>query len=72
MGVLGSAFVYWVLPFLGIDTKGWFMPTPTSDIYLFFTWGGVESFFLISTFFVMIGYNAANLFRYGKKNPSVD
>jgi len=38
------------------------MPIPTSGIYSFITWGGNESFFLISTLFALIGYNSVGLF----------
>lgn len=72
MGILGSAFVYWALPFLGIDFEGWFEPAPISDIYLHLTCGGIESFFLISVFFSLIGYNSVELFRLDKKQKFVD
>jgi hypothetical protein len=64
MGVLGSAFVYWVLPLCGVDFDAWF--PPISDIYL--TWG-IESFFLISVFFSLIGYNAIGLLKRDMKKP---
>ena len=77
MGILSSVFVYWVfpllgidyavLPYLGIDTEEWLRPIPTSGIYSFLTWGGNESFFLIPTFFVLIGYNSIGLFTRKQK-----
>ena len=76
MGILGSAFVYLVfpfldidtsllyqyLPFLGINTQGWLSPVSTCPVYSFLSWGGDEAFFLISTLFALIGYNLAGLF----------
>ena len=72
MGIVGSAFVYWVLPSLGIASEGWFKPAPMSDIYLHLTCGGIESFFLISTFFSLVGYNVVGLFRRDRKKPLID
>jgi hypothetical protein len=72
IGILGSAFVYWVLPFLGIDFEGWFKPAPISDIYLHLTCGGIESFFFLAVVFYLIWYNSVGLFRRDKKKLLVN
>jgi hypothetical protein len=80
VGILGSAFVWWVfpllgikntltlyrvLPSLGINTEGWVRTTTSScGTYLFLTCGGNESYFLISTLFALIGYSVVGLFAH--------
>jgi hypothetical protein len=67
-GISGSAFIYWVLPFWGVEVFNNFLP-PISGIYIA---GGMELILLISTFFSLIGYNAAGLFKRDRKNLLVN
>lgn len=67
-GVVGSAFVYWVLPLLGIAVFDGFLP-PMWGIDIV---GGAEIFLFLSVFFALIGYNAAGLFKRDRKNPCVN
>jgi hypothetical protein len=68
MGILGSCIVYWVMPFFGIEYEGWI---PTVYLLRVAPFGGFESFFLISTLFALIGYNAVGLFKYKKARPDI-
>jgi hypothetical protein len=61
MGIVGSAFVYflyWILPFLGIYFLDKF-PILSKAPFI----EGNEPFYLIPVFFALIGYNAVGLFK---------
>ena len=63
LGIENTLTLYRVLPSLGINTEEWMRATTYScTTYLFLTCGGIELYFLISTFFTLIGYNLAGLF----------